>query len=75
MEYVISKGYRLRKGGKVMNLELTDTERDKLIKALDYFITELRGEIASGVKHDWKVEMKQEESTLKEVLQKLKQLK
>jgi hypothetical protein len=57
-----------------MNLELTNKERDNLVKVLDYFIPELRGEIASGVKHDWKVAMKEEEATLKEVLQRLKQL-
>lgn len=57
-----------------MNLELTDNEREKLIKVLDYFIPELRGEIASGVKHDWKVELKNEETILKDVLEKLKKL-
>jgi len=57
-----------------MNIELTEKERDNLVKVLDYFIPELRSEIASGVKHDWKLAMKEEESTLKEVRERLKQL-
>lgn len=61
-------------GGEVMNLEITNKERDNLVKVLESFIPELRGEIASGVKHDWKVMMKEEEVSLKEVLQRLKQL-
>lgn len=55
-----------------MNLDLTDKEREKLILVLEHFIPELRGEIASGVKHDWKVEMKNEEAILKSILEKLK---
>jgi hypothetical protein len=58
----------------IMNLELNDKERDNLVKVLNYFIPELRGEIASGVKHDWKVAMKEEEMTLNEVLHRLKEL-
>ncbi|UCH82367.1 MAG: hypothetical protein JSW20_06955 [Nitrospiraceae bacterium] len=57
-----------------MNIELTEKERDNLVKVLDYFIPELRGQIASGVKHDWKMAMKDEEATLKDVQQRLKQL-
>ncbi len=58
-----------------MNLELTDKERDMLIGVLKDYIPELRGEIASGVKHDLKLELKEEEAVLKEVLEKLKVLK
>ncbi|GBD95585.1 hypothetical protein BMS3Abin06_00457 [bacterium BMS3Abin06] len=58
-----------------MNLELTDQERDKLIEMLENFIPNLRAEIASGVKHDWKVKLHEEEDILKVVLEKLKGLK
>ena len=57
-----------------MNLELTDIEKEKLVKVLEYFIPELRGEIASGVKHDWKMEMKNEEAILNGLLEKVKNL-
>lgn len=46
-----------------------------LIGVLKDYIPELRGEIASGVKHDLKLELKEEEAVLKEVLEKLKVLK
>ncbi len=58
-----------------MNLELTDQEKDKLILVLENFIPNLRAEIASGVKHDWKVELHKEEDILKKILEKLKGLK
>jgi hypothetical protein len=57
-----------------MNLELSKIERDKLVSVLGHFIPELRGEIASGVKHDWKVELKKEKEVLSTVLEKLKNL-
>ena len=55
-----------------MNLELTDKEKDMLVGVLKDYIPELRGEIASGAKHDFKVELKEEESVLKGILEKLK---
>jgi len=55
-----------------MNLELTDKERDMLVGVLKDYIPELRGEIASGVKHDLKLELKEEEEVLKGILEKLK---
>ena len=58
-----------------MNLELTDQEKDKLILVLENFIPNLRAEIASGVKHDWKVALHKEEDILKAILEKLKGLK
>ncbi len=58
-----------------MNLELTDKQKDMLVAVLKDYIPELRGEIASGVKHDLKQELKDEEATLKEILDKLKVLK
>ena len=54
-----------------MNLELTDKEKNALVSVLKDYIPELRGEIASGVKHDLKEELKDEEATLKGILEKL----
>jgi hypothetical protein len=60
------------KGGYVMNIELSDKEKTSLVSVLERYIPELRGEIASGVKHDWKVQMKQEKETLNNILSRLK---
>lgn len=57
-----------------MQIELTDKERDMLVLELENFIPELRGEIASGVRHEWKLELKKEEEILNGVLEKLKGL-
>jgi hypothetical protein len=54
-----------------MNLELTNKEKEMLVGVLKDYIPELRGEIASGVKHDFKVELKEEEAVLKGILEKL----
>ena len=58
-----------------MNLELTDKEKDMLMAVLKDYIPELRGEIASGVKHDLKMELKEEEAVLTGILERLKALK
>ncbi len=58
-----------------MNLELTDKEKTMLLGVLKDYIPELRGEIASGAKHDFKVELKEEEAVLKGILEKLTVLK
>jgi hypothetical protein len=58
-----------------MNLTLTDKEKDMLIGVLKDYIPELRGEIASGGKHDFKQELKEEEGVLKGILEKLNALK
>lgn len=58
-----------------MNLELTGKEKDMLAAVLKDYIPELRGEIASGVKHDLKLELKEEEAVLKGILEKLNALK
>ncbi len=55
-----------------MNIELSDKEKNSLVSVLERFIPDLRGEIASGVKHDWKVQMKQEKETLNNILSRLK---
>lgn len=54
-----------------MTLELTDKEKEMLVGVLKDYIPELRGEIASGAKHDFKVELKEEEAVLKVILEKL----
>ncbi len=58
-----------------MKLELTDKEKDMLVGVLKDYIPELRGEIASGAKHDFKMELKEEEDVLKGILEKLQALK
>jgi hypothetical protein len=55
-----------------MNMELTDKEKDALVAVLKDYIPELRGEIASGGKHDFKEELKVEEAILKGILERLK---
>ncbi len=54
-----------------MNLELTDKEKDMLVGVLKDYIPELRGEIASGAKHDFKMELKEEEAVLRGIMDKL----
>lgn len=58
-----------------MNLELTAKEKEMLLGVLKDYIPELRGEIASGGKHDFKEELKEEEAVLKGVMDKLTALK
>ena len=58
-----------------MNLELTDKEREMLSAVLKDYIPELRGEISSSVKRDFKLELKEEEAVLNGILEKLKVLK
>ncbi len=56
-----------------MNIELSDKEKTSLVSVLERYLPELRGEIASGVKHDWKVQMKEEKETLNSILLRLKE--
>lgn len=58
-----------------MNLALTDKEKEMLVGVLKDYIPELRGEIASGAKHDFKMDLKEEEAVLKGILEKLQALK
>ncbi len=58
-----------------MNLELSNKEKEMLSGVLKDYIPELRGEIASGVKHDLKLELKDEEAVLKGILDKLNAMK
>lgn len=58
-----------------MNLELNEKEKDMLAAVLKDYIPELRGEIASGGKHDFREDLKNEESVLKGILNKLAALK
>ncbi len=57
-----------------MNLELTGKEKEMLVGVLKDYIPELRGEIASGGKHDFKVELKEEEAVLRGIMEKLQAL-
>jgi hypothetical protein len=63
------------KGAAEMKLELSEKEKEMLVGVLKDYIPELRGEIASGVKHDLKQELKEEEAVLKGILEKLNALK
>jgi len=65
----------IQKGGVDMNLELSAKEKEMLLGVLKDYIPELRGEIASGGKHDFKEELKEEEAVLKGILDKLIALK
>lgn len=56
-----------------MHVDFSDIEKNTLVSVLERFIPELRGEIASGAKHDWKVEMKKDRDILNSVLVKLKE--
>jgi hypothetical protein len=58
-----------------MNLELTENEKEVLLLVLDSFMSELRGEIASGVKHNIKAKLKNEEALLKGIMEKVNALK
>jgi hypothetical protein len=67
--------FKRKEGGTDMNLELTDKEKNALLEVLNDYIPELRGEIASGGKHEFKEELKVEEAVLKAIREKLKSLK
>jgi hypothetical protein len=58
-----------------MNLQLDENEREVLQLVLDSFMTELRGEIASGVKHNIKAKLKNEEALIKSLQEKVSALK
>jgi hypothetical protein len=58
-----------------MNLELSAKEKEMLLGVLNDYLPELRGEIASGVKHDMKQELKEEEAILKGIIDRLNALK
>ena len=58
-----------------MNLDLTEKEKNALLAVLKDYLPELRGEIASGGKHEFKEDLKQEESVLKGLIEKLNALK
>lgn len=55
-----------------MQLEINDMEKSALISVLENFIPELRAEIASGLKHNWRLELHRQEDILKEILERLK---
>jgi uncharacterized membrane protein len=55
------------------HLDLTEAEAAALIKALDYYISELRMEVTNTDQKDMRDELKAEEQTLKKIVQTLKQ--
>ena len=57
-----------------MNLEITGDEKEMLKLVLESFMSELRGEIASGVKHNIKGKLKNEKTILKGVIDKVNAL-
>jgi hypothetical protein len=58
-----------------MNLEVSENEKEVLQLVLDSFLSELRGEIASGVKHNIKAKLKNEEALIKSLQEKVNALK
>lgn len=55
-----------------MTVDLTEKELGLLVTILENYLPELRAEIASGVRHEWKIELHREEDVLKGMLEKLK---
>ena len=56
-----------------MNVILSDKEKNSLVSVLERYIPELRSEIASGEKNDWKIELKKETELLNGIMEKLKE--
>lgn len=54
-----------------MTLELSRKEKDMLTDVLKDYIPELRGEIASGGKREFRAELKEEKEVLTGILEKL----
>lgn len=57
-----------------MTVDFTEKELGLLVTILENYLPELRAEIASGVRHEWKIELHREEDVLKGMLEKLKAL-
>jgi hypothetical protein len=57
-----------------MKFEFSQKEKEIMVSVLEYYIPVLRTEIASGVKHNWRIALHQEEDTLREILERLKNL-
>lgn len=55
-----------------MNMDLNEKEKIILEQAIEKYLFELRGEIASGVKHDMKEQLKEEEAVLNGILERVK---
>ena len=53
------------RGGNVMNIEVSQEEKEVVCHALDVYLRELRGEIVKTEKHDMKVDLHREEDLLK----------
>ena len=56
----------------MIHLDLKETEAAALVKVLDYYVSELRMEVAGTEQKDVRDALKSEEEALKSVLQALK---
>ena len=57
----------------MIQLGLTEEEAAALVKALEYYVSELRMEVSDTEQKDMRDALKIEESTLKKILRSLKQ--
>jgi len=55
----------------MMNLELSDEEREIVRRALENYISNLREEIVKAEKHEWKAGLRNEQEVLKRVVSRL----
>lgn len=56
----------------MIRIELTETETTMLTEILESYLSDLRGEIVRTEKMEWRTEMKDRESKIKEILQRLR---
>jgi DNA-binding MarR family transcriptional regulator len=63
----------LHRRSHVIQLGLTKEEAAALVKALEYYVSELRMEVSDTEQKDMRDALKIEESTLKKILRSLKQ--
>jgi hypothetical protein len=64
-------GNHSERGDAMMNLELSDEEREIVRRALDNYISNLREEIVKAEKHEWKAGLRNEQEVLKRVVSRL----
>jgi hypothetical protein len=57
----------------MIHLDVTETEAAALVKALDYYVSELRMEITDTEEKDLRDALKTEENVLKKILRTLKE--
>ena len=56
----------------MIRIELTEAEATVLAEILESYLSDLRGEIVRTEKREWRSEMKDRESMVKEILQRLR---